>query len=143
VLLATPIPGLGPGLGAMPRFRSEVGPFVGLSGIIDGRGLTGAFTGTEGAGFMGGVELSARVGVGLECVMGDAGDGLVFLAAGLRGDSPSSNQISSTSLAQVGGNLTAAVPARTGLATRLRMPFYLLPGDLLLLAPAYLFAPEW
>jgi len=28
----TPIPGLGPGLGSMPRFRAEVGPFIGVSG---------------------------------------------------------------------------------------------------------------
>ncbi len=30
VLLRTPVPGLGPGLGAVPRFRAEVGPFFGL-----------------------------------------------------------------------------------------------------------------
>ena len=28
----TPVPGLGPGLGSMPRFRAEVGPFVGFAG---------------------------------------------------------------------------------------------------------------
>jgi hypothetical protein len=140
-LTGTPIPGLGPGLGAMPRFRSEVGPFVGLSGMIDGRGVDGGFTASEGAGFMGGVELAFRVGLGLEGVMGDSGDGLVFLSLGLRGDSSSSNAVSSAALAQAGGSLTAAIPARSGLATRLRMPFYLLPGDLILLAPLYLFAP--
>ena len=36
----------------------------------------------------------------------------------------------------------AAVRSRFGIATRLRMPFYLIPGDLLFLSPMYLFAPE-
>ena len=142
VLKSTPIPGLGPGLGAMPRFRSEVGPFFGLSGGVDGQFISGGFTASGGSGFVGGVELSARAGVGLEGVMGDAGDGLVFLAVGVRGDSSSTNAISSSELALRGGSVTAAIPARVGLATRVRMPFYLIPGDLVLLAPLYFFAPE-
>lgn len=142
VLTPTPIPGLGPGLGAMPRFRSEVGPFVGLSGVIDGRGVGGGFTASTGTGLMGGVELAFRMGLGLEGVIGDSGDGLVFLSLGLRGDSASSNSVADPALAEAGGSLTAAIPARTALSTRLRMPFFLLPGDLLVLAPIYLFAPE-
>src|SRR3982751_2287523 len=35
VLGPTPVPGLGPGLGSMPRFRAEVGPFVGFAGAMD------------------------------------------------------------------------------------------------------------
>ncbi len=142
VLRPTPVPGLGPGLGAMPRFRSEVGPFVGLSAVIDGRSVDGGFTPTEGSGVIGGVEMSGRVGLGLEGVMGDSGDGLVFLSLGLRGDSASSNSVSDAPVAQQAGNLTAAIPARTGLSTRVRMPFYLIPGDLVLLAPLFFIAPE-
>ncbi len=142
VLRGTPIPGLGPGLGAMPRFRSEVGPFVGLSGIIDGRWLDGGFTSTNGTGFVGGVDLSLRAGVGLDGVMGDAGDGLVFLAVGFRGDSPSTNSVANSDLAAIGGSLTSAVPARTGLSARIRMPFYLVPGDLVLLSPVLLFSKQ-
>ena len=37
VLGPTPVPGLGPGLGAMPRFRAEVGPFIGFAGSGDAR----------------------------------------------------------------------------------------------------------
>ena len=37
----------------------------------------------------------------------------------------------------VAGNLSAAIPARSGLSTRFRMPFYLIPGDLLLLSPMF------
>ncbi len=142
VVLPTPIPGLGPGLGAMPRFRSEVGPFVGLAGFIDGRFVDGGFTAVQGNGFIGGVDLAIRAGVGLDGVMGDAGDGLIFLGLGFRGDSASTNSVGNPDLAELGGNLTAAIPSRTGLTARLRMPFYLVPGDMILLAPVYLFSPS-
>lgn len=142
VLLPTPVPGLGPGLGAMPRFRSEVGPFVGLSGMIDGRGVDGGFTVPNRAGFIGGVEMAVRAGLGLDGVMSDAGDGLVFASLGLRGDFASTNSILQSEAAEHGGNLTAAIPARTALSLRLRMPFYLVPGDLLLLSPLHLVSPE-
>ena len=76
------MPGLGAGLGAIPRFRTQVGPFMGLAGMIDGRFINSGFTGIEGGGVVGGVDLSARVGMGLEGVFGESGDGLVFLAVG-------------------------------------------------------------
>ena len=142
VLRPTPVPGLGPGLGAMPRFRSEVGPFLGLAGAIDARSIDGGFTPSDGHGFVGGVDLAFRAGLGLDGVMSDAGDGLVFLSLGLRGDSASSNKISDTSLATAAGNLAAAVPARMGVSTRLRMPYYVIPGDLLLMAPLYFISPK-
>lgn len=142
VLLSTPVPGLGPGLGSMPRFRAEVGPFFGLAAAADGRILSGGFTSSQGVGFVGGVEVSARAGLGLEGVMSDAGDGLVFLALGLRGDTSSTNSVSNSSAAQRGGNITAAIPSRVGVTARARLPYYLIPGDLILLAPLHFFMPE-
>jgi len=141
VLRQTPIPGLGPGLGALPRFRSEIGPFFGLAGSIDGRWINGGFTPSNGDGFIAGVDLSARVGLGLDGVMRESGDGLAFLSVGVRGDTSSTNSVSVGS-SEVGGNLTSAIPSRTAVTTGLRMPFYLVPGDLLLLAPLYFFAPQ-
>ena len=41
-LATTPVPSLGPGLGAMPRFRSEVGLFVGFPGPSTGARSTAA-----------------------------------------------------------------------------------------------------
>lgn len=140
VLKATPVPGLGPGLGAMPRSRSEIGGFIGLAGSFDGRSGGGGFTASGGHGLVTGVELAARAGVGLDGVMGDAGDGLVFASLGLRGDASSSNSIDS--VGQQGGSITAAIPARSAVSLRLRMPFYLVPGDLLMLSPLYLVAPK-
>ncbi|HEX8750132.1 MAG TPA: hypothetical protein VF732_03385 [Nitrospira sp.] len=142
VVRSIPMPGLGAGLGAIPRFRSEVGPFMGLAGMVDGRYISRGFTGSEGGGVIGGVDVSARIGMGLEGVLSESGDGLIFLAVGLRGDGSSTNSFSSGAVAQAGGNLSAAIPSHVGLSTRVRMPFYLIPGDLLLLAPLYFFAPE-
>jgi len=142
VLGQTPVPGLGPGLGALPRFRSEIGPFLGLAGSFDGRWIDGGFTPADGHGFVAGVDLSVRVGLGLDGVMRDSGDGLTFLSAGLRGDTSSTNSVSGAASAHAGGNPTAAIPGRTAVSSRVRMPFYLIPGDLLLLSPLYLIAPE-
>ena len=142
VLGQTPIPGLGPGLGALPRFRSEIGAFFGLAGSIDGRWIDGGFTPTDGNGFIGGVDLSARVGLGLDGVMRESGDGLAFLSVGVRGDTSSTNSVSGVTSSEAGGNLTSAIPSRTAVSTGLRMPFYLVPGDLLLLSPLYFFSPE-
>ena len=142
-LIATAVPGLGPGLGAMPRFRSEVGPFIGLAGSIDGRVVDSGFVrGQSDAGGILGLDLSVRAGFGLDGVMGEAGDGLVYASLGFRADSPSTNQFRDGMNNTLGGNLSAAVPARTGISLRLRMPYYLVPGDLLLAAPLYLAQPK-
>jgi hypothetical protein len=142
VLRPTPIPGLGEGLGSMPRFRAEVGPFVGVAGQLDLRHIDGGFTGFEsGGGYIGGADLALRVGYGLEGVLGEAGDGLAFFSVGYRGDTQSSNKFTNASFAEQGGSLTAAIPARTALTVRLRMPFYLIPGDVLLLSPLYFASP--
>lgn len=140
----TPIPGLGPGLGSMPRFRSELGPFLGLSGSIDGRGISGGFEHSQNndGGAVGGLELAFRAGVGLEGALGESSDGLLFTSLGFRTDSPSSNRFGDTNLGAFDGNLSAAIPARSGLAFRLRMPYYLLPADLLLLSPMLFLNPD-
>ena len=143
VLQLTPVPSLDEGLGAMPRFRAEIGPFIGIAGALDVRYLDGGFTGLEdGRGFVGGADLSLRFGYGLDGVLGEQGDGLVYFSVGYRGDTPSSNKFTEVAAAEEGGTLTAAIPGRTGYTARLRMPFYLLPGDLLLLSPLYLASPK-
>jgi len=138
VVLLTPVPGLGEGLGSMPRFRAEVGPFVGMAGSLNLRYLDGGFTGMEsGGGVVGGADLSMRFGYGIEGVIGEEGDGLVYFSLGYSGDTPSSNKFSQSSAAQNGDTLTSAIPGRTGFSARIRMPFFVIPGDLLLLSPMY------
>jgi hypothetical protein len=143
ILAYTPVPSLGPGPGAMPRFRSEIGPFVGLAGAIDARYINGGLLAFQnGGGWLGGLDLAVRTGFGLDGVTGESGDGLVYAALGLRADTPSTNQYTDSSALVSSGNLNAAIPARSSLAMRVRMPFYLVPFDLLLLSPLYLARPE-
>ena len=139
----TPVPGLGPGFGALPRSRSEVGPFIGLSGAIDGRALNGGLSTLQSdRGFVAGLDLSVRGGFGLDGVVSEAGDGLVYASLGVRSDSPSTNRFNDNFPGTSPGNLSAAIPARTGVSMRFRAPFYLIPGDLLLLSPLYLADPK-
>ncbi len=143
VLLDTPVPALGPGLGALPRARSELGPFIGVAASIDGRSVSGGFEASQNqTGFIAGLDLGFRVGFGLEGALGDAGDGLAFAQIGLSADGASTNKFSDTALGTLGGSFSAAIPSRTGLSTRFRMPYYLIPGDLLLMAPLYFFDRE-
>jgi hypothetical protein len=143
VLLPMPVPSLGPGLGAMPRYRAELGRFLGVASTLDARYVNGGFTGLEdGNGIITGADLSVRAGFGLDGVLGAAGDGLIYFSLGFRADAPSTNKFGSTAFAQQGGTLTAAIPARSGVSARLRMPYYLVPGDLLLLSPMYFLAPK-
>jgi len=143
VVQLTPVPSLGEGLGSMPRFRAEVGRFVGAAGSLNLRYLDGGFTGLEdGNGVVGGADLSLRFGYGIEGVLGEEGDGLLYFSVGFSGDTASSNKFSEAAAAQEGGALTSAIPGRTGYSARLRMPFYLIPGDLLLLSPLYFVSPK-
>jgi len=117
-----------------------VGPFVGLSGAVDGRVVDGGFApGQTSRGFVGGLDLSVRAGFGLDGVMGDAGDGLVYGSIGLRTEGASTNRFKETfeNSFTGTGNFSAAIPARQAATLRFRMPFYLIPGDLLLMSPMY------
>jgi hypothetical protein len=142
VLLDTPIPGLGPGAGALARSRSEVGTFIGLAGSVEGRAVDGGFEATQtDSGVVAGLEFGLRLGLGLEGALGDSGDGLAFVQLGYHVDGASSNRIAPTE-GVTGGDLYAAIPARSGVSLRLRSPYYLIPGDLLLLSPLYLIDRE-
>jgi len=122
----------------MPRFRAEVGTFVGMAGSLNLRYLDGGFTGMEsGDGVVGGADLSMRFGYGIEGVIGEEGDGLVYFSLGYSGDTPSSNKFSEGVAAQDSNSFTTAIPGRTGFSARIRMPFYVIPGDLLLLSPMH------
>lgn len=91
VLVETPVPGLATGLGELPRFKAELGLFIGIASDIRTNGLDGGFgVDQTTAGAAGGLDLNVRFGLGIEGVLNEAGDGLVFLELGWRLDSPSS-----------------------------------------------------
>jgi hypothetical protein len=112
--------------------------------MIDGRGISGGFEHSQNkdGGAVGGLEIAIRGGLGLEGALGESSDGLLFTSLGFRTDSPSTNRFGDSRLGSFNGNLSAAIPARSGLAFRMRMPYYVLPADLLLLSPMYFFNPE-
>ena len=140
IVLDTPIPGLDAGVGELPRFRSELGPFVGVSTAIRSNWHRGGFlTSQSDPGYSAGIEIAFRFGVGLDGVMNESGDGLMFLDLGLLRDGASSLKIAGESELQEFGAITAAIPSRAAYFARLRMPFWLLPFDLLLAAPVLAF----
>ena len=68
-----------------------------------------------------GLEASARVGVGLEGVLDESGDGLIFAGVGYRQDGPAQGE--------------TTIPGRGALTLRVRAPFWLVPGDMVVAAP--------
>ena len=144
ILVTTPIPGLATGLGELPRFRAELGMFIGAVSAIRGFGISGGFgTNQNTPGVVGGIDVAVRLGLGLEGVMHGGGDGLVFLDVGWRQDGSSSMKFGDSPMLEQGGQFTAAIPGREAYTFRLRMPFYLIPLDLLITAPVLLIAsPE-
>lgn len=139
ILTRTPVPGLATGLGELPRFRAELGMFAGISGGVRGSVISGGFSShQETVGLIGGLEAAIRFGVGLEGVLNESGDGLVFVELGWRQDGASTSGVVKGSSLQNYGNLFAAIPGRSAFSARLRLPFYVIPGDLLIVGPLLL-----
>jgi hypothetical protein len=122
IVSQTPVPALGAGLGELPRFRSELGAFIGLSTALRGGALRGGFGTTQtNVNATGGLDAAVRFGIGLEGILNDSSDGLIFIEVGAREDKHASS--------------AATVPGRGALTGRFRAPFWLFPGDLVLAAP--------
>jgi hypothetical protein len=136
IILQTPVAGLEAGKGELPRFRAELGPFIGVSSALAGQGDSNGFgINQHSKTGVGSLELALRGGFGLDGVMSESGDGLVFAEVGLRYDSSSKLNGSSNAL----GSATSTFPARQALTLRFRCPFWLIPGDLVLAAPVLAF----
>jgi hypothetical protein len=143
ILLSTPVPGLDSGPGAMPRSNTELGPFVGFTTAVRGSVLNHGFSTYQNTfGFVPGLEVAVRFGLGMEGLLNESSDGLAFLDIGWRLDGASSMKVSNDSLLSTLGSFASAVPSRDALYLRLRLPFYLIPGDLIILAPVLLLIDE-
>ncbi len=139
----TLVPGLANGIGELPRFRAELGSFLGISASLNGSSVSGGFGKNQTAsGFIGGLEANVRFGLGLDGVLNPAGDGLVFLQLGWKQESASTNNFIYSNSSLATNSLTSAIPARAAYNVRLRLPFSLFPGDLLLASPLLLFSPK-
>jgi len=141
ILRETSIPSVGQGLGALPRFRSEIGPFAGFTGGFQGAATHGSFDSSQNpTRATGALNIGFRVGLGLEALLPEAGTGEIFFEGGLtyRGKQRSacpSGGCTEENLA----SLFPRAPARQGVTARLRLPFWLIPGDLVVAAPILAF----
>lgn len=137
ILRETPRPGRKPPEGAMPRFRAEVGPFLGLAAGMSAGWADGGFESTQSPGRAAGtMDVGARAGLGLEALLGEAGDGQIFLQAGVLQEIGQKDACADPCpTSGVVANLALRTPARRAISTRVRMPFWLIPGDLILAAP--------
>ncbi|MFC2094174.1 hypothetical protein ACFLSH_00965 [Bacteroidota bacterium] len=136
VLVQTPVPGLATGLGELPRFSAELGMFIGVVPALHGATLNGGFgTEQQTVGGVGGIDVAVRFGIGLEGVLNESGDGLIFLDLGWRQDGSSTMKFGESPALIEAGQITSAIPGRDAFLIRFRMPFWLIPGDMILLTP--------
>jgi hypothetical protein len=122
-----------------------MGTFLGVSASLNSSALSGGFGADQTqSGFVAGVEANIRFGFGMEGVLNEAGDGLVFLQFGWRSDGAATMQSGIPNLQNPTTNsYTAAIPGRSAYNLRLRLPFWLIPGDLIILGPIlYLISPK-
>ncbi len=132
---ATPIPGQGEGHVNLPRYRDELGPFFGGFASLD-PGVAWGGVSDASVRAIGSIAVGVRLGFGVEGVTGSVGTGLTFIEGGLEMSAAQLDHCSGTSCDALGAsNLFPRVPARTGLRLGLRLPFWLLPADTLLLVP--------
>jgi hypothetical protein len=135
ILFATPIPGRGEGDVHLPRFREELGPFVGIFGAVGGGVSWGGLVSSSARGSAA-LAAGMRLGFGAESLTGTPGTATAFLEGGVQMLAAEADKCSGASCQLVGtSNLFPASPARTGLRLGVRMPFWVLPGDMLVLGP--------
>ena len=145
VLRNTPVPAGGKDEIHPPRSRAEIGPFVGaVSGYTLGVAL-GGYDSWANSRVRSEFEIGARVGIGLEGVITGNMDGQIWIQAALVAD-PVQLDLGCTTCtpypAVSGKRTDPAVPrvgSRSALKLSLRMPFYVLPFDLLVLGPVLMF----
>jgi hypothetical protein len=134
----TPLPSRGADDVHVPRFRQEIGPFVGFAGELTGGGSFGGLQSTTAAPrYFGSGEVGFRVGVGLEALTGSTGAGQAFLGLGFHFETTQRDVSPGSPYEKAGLPL---VPARRGITVRLRVPFYIVPFDLLIAAPILVWA---
>jgi hypothetical protein len=131
----TPRPGRGANDVHLPRFREELGPFVGGFGALGGGVVLGGYQSTTTRGSAA-LTAGLRLGFGAESLTGSVGTGLAFLDVGLTMQTAQVDPCEGSQCATLGANtLFPRVPSRTGLRLGLRLPFWLIPGDTLILLP--------
>jgi hypothetical protein len=139
VLVNIAVPGLATGAGELPRFRSEIGPFIGVAPAARISLLQHGFCNTQNiSGTVPDLELAVRFGFSLKGVLNESSDGLIFFDAGGRLDGASTMEFDKNPNLYQFGSVYSAIPGRDAYYFRLHLPFFLLPGDLLIASPILL-----
>jgi len=135
VLQHTPKPGYGEDSAGWPRYRADFGPFIGIESGISMGAAIGSYGG-GGSRAMAELGIGVRLGYGLEGVVAALNTGTMYLHLGLVRQSEQVDFCSEGACSHdVGSQSLPRVPSRAGVALGLRMPFWLIPGDLIVLAP--------
>jgi hypothetical protein len=145
VLRSSPVPAGGASEIHPPRARAEMGPFIGaISGFTLGTAF-GGYDSWANTRFRPEFEIGARFGFGLEGLLTTSMDGQIWAQASLVAD-PAQLDLGCSTCPEPGRRRDAAVPrvpSRTAWKFALRMPYYVLPFDLVLVAPTLmLVAPQ-
>jgi len=126
-----------------PRARADIGPFAGVVAGIAAGPAFGGYDTQAGWRFRTEFEVGARFGYGLEGVLTKAMDGQIWTQATFVAD-PAQLDVSCPGCP--GGTRTNTalprVPARSALKLAFRMPYYVVPFDLLVLAPVLFFTSK-
>jgi hypothetical protein len=141
ILQRSPVPAGGKDEIHPPRARAEIGPFVGaVSGYTLGLAM-GGYDSWNNSRVRSEFEIGARVGYGLEGVITNNMDGQMWLQGELVAD-PVQLDLACYTCSGIGKRSDPAVPrvgSRSALKLSLRMPFYVLPFDLIVLGPVLMF----
>ena len=145
ILQDTPVPAGGKDTIHPPRARADMGPFVGaISGYSLGTAL-GGYDSSANTRLRSEFEIGARLGFGLEGLLTRSMDGQMWLQGELVAG-PVQLDLGCSTCPGIGKRTDPAVPrvgSRSALKLSMRMPYYVLPFDLILLAPVLMFtSPE-
>ncbi len=123
----------------MPRFRAEIGPFFAFGAATDAAATWGGYF-AEGGGTRGSADalLFAGLGIGLEGAIGISSDGLIELGVGKAFASSQYEPGCDECGFEDTGWAPERVPNRTGTFFHYRAPYWLIPGDLVLVGPVLL-----
>jgi hypothetical protein len=136
VLINIAVPGLATGIGELPRFRSEIGPFIGIAPAARVSLFKRGFGPTQNiSGAVPDLELAVRFGLSIKGVLNESSDGLIFFDFGGRLDGASTMEFDKNPTLNQFGSVYSAIPSRDAYYFRLHLPFFLIPGDLLIVAP--------
>jgi hypothetical protein len=125
----------------MPRFRAEIGPYFSFGAGADGSAIWGGyFSDDASTRASANVLVFAGLGIGLEGAIGIASDGLIELGVGTKFASSQYEPGCTDCGAEDSdsGSIPTRVPTRSAILFHYRAPFWLIPGDLLLVAPILL-----